>query len=108
MDIRIRYQGVEGSPWMKQYMERQIERLDRYLSTGTVIFIELIHGPVSSCSNLRIQSHKKSFSFEGCGGDVFEAFTKTLEEACRLMKLEHKRQLSRFHQRLFFTEAVDE
>lgn len=108
MEVRLIYQGTEGSPWMKEYMERQLERLERYLSSSAVIFINFTSGPVTSSAQLEIQNHKKKFSFESSGADIFEAFSKTLDKACRLMKIEHKRQLRRIQQKLFFTEAIDE
>ncbi len=108
MDIRIKYQGIEASPWMIEYMKRQTERLERFLSSSAIIFIEFTSGPVTSNSHLLIQSRKKSFSFESSGEDIFEAFSKTLDEACRFMKLEHHRVISRVHQQLFFAKAIDE
>ncbi len=108
MEIRIKYQGVEGSPWMKQYFERQLTRFERLLSTASIIFIELIHGPEGSSSFLSIQNGHNHFTFESQGADIFEAFNKTFDDACRFMKREHQKQLNRIHRKLFVAKEINE
>jgi ribosome-associated translation inhibitor RaiA len=108
MEIRIKYQGIEGSPSMKEYFERQLTRFERFLSSRSIIFIELIHGPEDCSCSLNIQMGHSHFRFESSGADVFEAFTKTFEEACRCMRSEHQIQLNRIHRKLFIAKAINE
>jgi len=78
---------------MNQYMEGKIARLERYLSPEAMIEIEL--GPNSTRLFIRNVSHEYEFSEEG--GDLFEAFSKVLESACKVLKLEHQKIINKIH-----------
>ncbi len=108
MEIRIKCQGVEESPWMKAYLVRQLLRFERYLTHASLIFIELTHGPDESSSFMSIKLGQSYFTFKCFGGDIFEAFTKTFEEAGRCMRREHQKQLNRIHRKLIVAKAINE
>ncbi len=89
MEIRIQYQGIEGSPWMTKYLEGKLARLERYLSSGARTEIDLISNGDQCVSVLTVKTlnHEYNFDREGC--DVFEAFSGSLDEALMILKREH-------------------
>ncbi len=94
MEIRMEYQGVEGSLWMNEYLERQLERFERFLSPSSTVSIVLIHDPEKCVSFFDIQTGHSHFTFESSGADIFEAFSKTFDEAHRCLKRKHQKNHS--------------
>jgi ribosome-associated translation inhibitor RaiA len=95
MTVRIQYEGVKQSPWMKEYMERKVSRLERYLSTGSQIIIELISSTGKCITHLKVKTLKHTYDFEKEGPDLFAAFTETLEEAAKVLRSDHMKLLRR-------------
>ena len=93
MIIRIQYQGISGSPWMDQYMEGKLARLERYLSPEAIIVIELGNKSIQ----LFIQNMKHEYDFNDEGEDLYEAFSKVLVTAARILKLDHQRIINKIH-----------
>lgn len=97
MEIRIQYQGVDGSPWMEEYMEGKLARLERYLSSGAEIEINLISQGDRCYTHFKVKSlhHEHHLEKEGC--DIFEAFTLALEEAAMVLRREHLKVHQKFN-----------
>ncbi len=103
MEMRIQYQGIEGSPWMTKYLEGKLARLERYLSSGAQIEVDIIsRGELClTCFTVKTFSHEYDFQEEGC--DVFEAFTRALDEAAMILKREHLKIREKYQQDIIDT-----
>ncbi len=75
MEMRIQYQGIEGSPWMTEYLKRRLARLERYLSSGAQIHINIISQGDLCFTHLTVSTLSHQYKFENDGCDVYEAFT---------------------------------
>lgn len=93
MIIRIQYQGIDGSPWMEEYMEGKLARLERYLSPDALIVVDL----GDNTTELYIQNLSHEYEFSDEGGDLFEAFSTVLEDALRILRTEHQRIINKIH-----------
>ncbi len=97
MEIRIQYQGIEGSPWMTKYLEGKLARLERYLSSAARIEIDLISKGDQCLSELSVKTLSHEYNFDKEGSDVFEAFSTALDEALMILKREHKKIREKYH-----------
>jgi ribosomal subunit interface protein len=96
MEIRIEYQGLKGSPWMREYLEGKLARLERYLSTGARIDIDLIAEGDQCRTHFSIRTLHHEYEFEKEGCDIYEAFTQALEEAAIILRREHLKIRDKF------------
>lgn len=105
MEVRIEYQGIEGSPWMREYLESKLARLERYLSPGSHIDIYLISEADQCFSRFKVRTLRHEYSFDKEGSDIYEAFTSALDEASLILRREHLKIRQKYHhQFLDFTE----
>lgn len=95
MKTRIVYQGISGTRWMDEYMEGKLARLERYLSPEADVFVLLSENK----TQLTIHHHKHEYEFNDEGADLFEAFSVVLEEALKLLRVEHQRIINKIHHR---------
>lgn len=100
MIIRIQYQGVSGSPWMREYMEGRIARLERYLSPTAQIIIDLISDSGKILTSFTVRTLRHEYCIKKDGDDLFEAFTAALEEAARILRRDHMRLREKMHRQI--------
>lgn len=93
MIIRIQHQEIRGSPGMDQYIEGKLSRLERYLSPEAMI--EIAFG--SNSTHLFIRNLKHEYSFNDEGLDLYDAFSKVLETAAKILRIEHQRIINKIH-----------
>ena len=105
MDISIRYQGINESPWMNEYLETKLGKLARYLSVGAKISVVLVTESCQNFCELSVKNLKHSYCFRNSGLDLFEAFTNGLEEACRVLRHDYHMTIERVHRK--FAEHPD-
>jgi ribosomal subunit interface protein len=103
MEVRIQFQGIEESPWMKVYMEGKLAHLERYLSTGAVIEIDLISQGNQCLSNFSIITTGHKFDLEKEGDDMFEAFTSALNEVTTTLRNEHMKIREKYRHEILDT-----
>jgi ribosome-associated translation inhibitor RaiA len=91
MQIKVHYQGFEGSPWMEEFITEKVEKLKTYLSPASTILanIELSKGVYKT--NITIHNHH-DYSFTAKGENLFESFTSAKSMALRALK-ENKRKV---------------
>lgn len=96
MEMRIHYQGTGESPWMNEYLESKVGRLERYLPSGALVRIEL---SPTKC-RISVTTHKHDYQFLAEGNDSFEAFTHSFEDALRSLRFDHQLTMNRIHHRV--------
>lgn len=95
MNIQFLFQGTSGSPWMNEYMKGRLERLEKYLPRNAEIQIELVTGSLHHLTNLSIRTSRQHYRFAGKGSDLYESFTSVLEEALKVLRLDHQKIMNR-------------
>lgn len=108
MVVRIQYQGISGSPWMREYMEGKIAKLERYISSGAIIVIDLVSESDKKSASINISTTRHEYVFHSMGEDVYEAFTSVLDEACRALRNDYLKIKEKMHRKfsdLNFTET---
>jgi ribosome-associated translation inhibitor RaiA len=104
MDTRISFKGIKESPWMKDYLESKVARLGRYLPQDAMLLISLSDNGTVFTAELRIRTPKHSYTYFSEGFDLFEAFTRVLEESSLRLRNKHARLRERIHRKFTQTE----
>lgn len=92
MQVQVHYQGLENSPWMDQFINGRIAKLNRYLSNAAGIQVHLKFENKRYVSSLAIRNMNQDYAFSAEGENLYESFAMAVEKANRALG-EHKRMI---------------
>lgn len=105
MHVKVHYQGVERSPWVDQFVNARVSRLNRYLNPAANVEVHLKQVKNQYVTSIAIHNYN-DFAFNAYGENLFEAFSAAIEKANRALN-EHKNKLKdKIHKK--FARATDQ
>lgn len=91
MRVQVHYQNLENSPWMDQFIERRVNKLDKYLSSAANVQVNLKYENRKYVTSLAIHNHH-DYAFSADGANLYESFSAAVEKAMRSLG-EQKRKI---------------
>lgn len=92
MQVQVHYQGLDNSPWVNQFINERIQKLNRYLGSASAVQINLKLENKRYLVGLAIHNKNQDYAFNGEGDNLYGAFSLALDKANRALG-EHKRML---------------
>lgn len=90
MHVQVHYQNLENSPWMDQFIESRVNRLNKYLSQSARVQVNLRLEKNRYVTSLAIHNPNHDYAFNTEGVNLYESFAQAIEKATRALG-EHKR-----------------
>jgi ribosomal subunit interface protein len=91
MRLQVHYQNLDNSPWMNQFIERRVGRLNKYLSSSANIQINVKQEKHQYVTSLAIHNNQ-DYAFSAQGENLYEALSLAVDKALRVLG-EKKRRI---------------
>lgn len=85
MHVKVHYQNLDNSPWMDQFVENRIHKLDKYLSQSSSIQVNLRYENRSYVTSLAIHNYHNDYAFVSEGLNLYEAVAEAIDKASRVL-----------------------
>jgi ribosomal subunit interface protein len=92
MHVQVHYQNLDNSPWVDQFIERRMNKIDKYLAQSASVQVNLKYVNKSYVTSLAIHNPYHDYSFTSEGGNLYESFSEAIDKAARVLG-EHKRKI---------------
>jgi ribosomal subunit interface protein len=102
MHVQVRYQGLDHTPWMDDFINRRVSRLNRYLDQSSSIHINLRMERQNYVTSIAIHNPHMDYAFSTVGLNLFESLTGGIEKALRTLS-NHKREIKDKINKSFFS-----
>ena len=102
MNIKIHYENLDNSPWMDQFVENQLNKLNRYLSQSASVQVSLScdknHNYLTS---LAIHNPHHDYAFSTEGPSLYESMSLAIEKAVRALSEQKQIVKDKINRKLF-------
>jgi ribosomal subunit interface protein len=106
MSVSINYQNLSRSEWVDQYLERHLNKLERYLSRSGEMAVNLKYNNKSCVVSLTIHDKLGNLNFSAATGSFLESMSEVIERAKRVLS-DRKRQWSdRINKRYYSIKKI--
>ncbi len=93
MNIQLHFDEIRHSPWLDQFLEKRLERLEKFLRPEDQVKLILRGQNNIFESHLHIQNVSKEIDFSATGDSLFESFSKVIDQAFRALRENKKKKL---------------
>jgi ribosomal subunit interface protein len=93
MNIQLHFDEIRHSPWLDQFLEKRLERLEKFLRPEDQVKLNLKGQNNVFESHLCIQNVSKAIDFSATGDSLFESFSKVIDQAFRALSENKKKKL---------------
>jgi len=90
MNIQLHFDQIRHSPWLDQFLEKRLERLEKFLRPDDRVHLNVKGNGEHFESHLSVQHSSKKFDFSAQGENLFESFSQVLNAALRALSEERK------------------
>lgn len=108
MHVQVHYQGLDNSPWVDQFIESRVNKLNKYLTPSSSVQVNLRYVNRSYVTSLAIHNPHHVYAFNSEGVNLYESLSQAIDKAVRSLG-EHKRKVKDKINKKFFSlkhEAV--
>lgn len=92
MHVQVHYSNLESSPWMDQFIESRVGKLNRYLADSANVQVNVKYENRSYVTSLAIHNPHHDYAFNAEGVNLFESFSSAIDKAARVLG-EQKRKI---------------
>lgn len=85
MHVQVHYQNLENSPWMDQFIESRVNKLNKYLNQSSSVQVNLKYENRSYVTSLAIHNPNHDYAFAANGVNLFESFSLAIDKAVRAL-----------------------
>jgi len=101
MHVQVHYQNLENSPWMDQFIESRVNKLNKYLSPSASVQVNLRYENRSYVTSLAIHNPNHDYAFVTEGINLFESFSLAIDKAARAMGEQKRRMKDKINKQFF-------
>ena len=108
MHVQVHYQNLDNSPWMDQFIETRVNKLNKYLAQSAYVQVNLRLENNRYVTSLAIHNPNHDYAFSSDGINLYESFSLAVDKASRVLG-EQKRKMKDKINKHFFSlkyEAV--
>jgi ribosome-associated translation inhibitor RaiA len=95
MNIDLHFDQVRHSPWLDQFLEKRLERLEKFLRPDDLVKLNLKSQKDYFETHLSIHHVSKTFDFSATGESLFESFFKVIDQALRVLNENNKKRIQK-------------
>ena len=92
MQVQVHYQGLEGSPWMEQFIAKRVAKIERYVNRSATVLVNLKFENRTYVTSLAIHNMNHDYAFSSDGENLYESFSIAIDKATRSLG-EQKRMI---------------
>ncbi len=96
MHVQLHFQDFRHTPWMDQFFEKRLARLDRFLTPASEVHLNVKYENKSYQSHLLVRSRVKDYAFSAEGLNLFESFSEVVDKAVRVLSEQQRKMRTRF------------
>jgi ribosomal subunit interface protein len=85
MQVHVHYQGLESSPWMEQFIEKRVDKLERYVNSSATVLVNLKFENRTYVTSLAIHNLNHDYAFSASGENLYESFSVAIDKATRAL-----------------------
>lgn len=101
MQVQVHYQNLENSPWMDQFIERRVSKLNKYLAQSASIQVNLKYSNRSYVTSLAIHNPYHDYAFTSEGANLYESFSLAIDKAARTLGEQKRKIKDKINKRFF-------
>lgn len=101
MHFQVHYQNLDNSPWMDQFIETRVNKLNKYLTPSSSIQVNLRYENRSYVTSLAIHNPHHDYAFITEGVNLYESFSAAIEKATRSLGEQKRRMKDKINKQFF-------
>ncbi len=102
MHVQVHYQNLDNTPWMDQFIESRVAKLNRYLSDSARIQVNLRYEKNNSyATSLAIHNPHHDYVFSTVGENLYESISLAIDKARRALSEQKQRMKDNINRKLF-------
>lgn len=103
MHVQVHYQNLEHTPWVDQFIERRIAKLNRYLGESASIHVNVkyIERDRHYVTSLAIHHPYHDYAFTTEGLNLYESFSSAIDKAARTLAEQKKKIKDKIKKKFF-------
>ncbi len=105
MHVQVHYQNLENSPWMDQFIEKRVSKLNKYLNQSASIQVNLKFENRKYVTSLAIHNHH-DYAFTADGANLYESFSEAVDKAVRTLGEQKRRIKDKINKQFFSLKKV--
>ena len=105
MHVQVHYQNLENSPWMDQFIEKRVGKLNKYLNQASSIQVNLKYENRKYVTSLAIHNHH-DYAFTADGANLYESFSEAVDKAVRALGEKKRRIKDKINKKFFSLKSV--
>lgn len=107
MHVQVHYQNLKNTPWVEEFVEKRVSKLDRYLAQSANVQVNVKYRNQSYVTSLVIHNPQHDYAFNAEGANLYEALAQVVDKASRVLG-EHKRRIKdKIHRRFFSLKKLE-
>ena len=99
MQIQVHYQGLEHTPWMDDFINARVSKLDRFLTPAAHVQVHIKLLNSQYVTSLSVHNQRHDYAFSSDGVNLYESFSTAILKASRVLSEEKKKIKDRIHRR---------
>jgi ribosomal subunit interface protein len=105
MRVQVHFQNLQNSPWMDNFIEQRVNKLDRYLARAASVQVNLRYENRRYITSLAIHNHY-DYAFSADGANLYESFTLAMDKAVRVLGEQKRRWRDKINKHFFSLKKV--
>lgn len=105
MRVQVHYQNLEHSPWMDQFVEKRVNKLNKYLSPAANVQVNFRYENRKYVTSLAIHNHY-DYAFSADGENLYEALAAAMDKALRTLGEKKRRLKDKINKKFFSLKSV--
>lgn len=101
MHFQVHYQNLDSSPWMDQFIESRVNKLNKYLTNSSSIQVNLKYENRSYVTSLAIHNPHHDYAFNTTGVNLYESFSLAIDKASRALGEQKRRVKDKINKQFF-------
>ena len=106
MQVKVHYQGLDNSPWVDQFIEGRVNKLNKYLTPSSSVQVNLRYVNRSYVTTLAIHNPHHDFAFNSEGMNLYESLSLAIDKAVRALGEQKQKVKANIHRRFGLKEIT--
>lgn len=104
MHVQVHYQGLDNSPWVDQFIESRVNKLNKYLTPSSSVQVNLRFVNRSYVTSLAIHHSHHDFAFSSEGMNLYESLSLAIDKAVRALGEQKQKVKANIHRKFGLKE----
>jgi ribosomal subunit interface protein len=101
MHLQVHYQDMKNTPWVNQFVEKRVNKLDRYLAQSANVLLNVKYKKQNYATSIVIHHSHQQYAFSAEAANLFEALSEVLNKAHRVLGEQKRKVKDKINRRYF-------